>query len=89
MVDLTGYAYFLATLVDFFGERLDLDELRVAIEQPESGIAVETLARARQAFAIDARRAWEEVSRFRRDSGLETVEEPLRALEPEPAKTLQ
>jgi hypothetical protein len=74
--ELVAYAYFLVTVVDLFQSSTVADVLRPAVEEREGGSSIETLACARQAFALDLRGAWALVSRFRRSWGWPTIEFP-------------
>ncbi len=74
--ELVGFAYFAATLLDFFDDSLDRSKLEECRRGDDEQKRLDALAEARQLFAINASVAWERVSAFRRAWGVRTVEFP-------------
>jgi len=62
--DLAAYAYYCATLQDVFTDKLDADQMIKATTTSAPG-SFDTLAAARQAFALDTQLAWQSITEFR------------------------
>jgi hypothetical protein len=71
-LEFAGYRYFAATVKVFFSEHPDRD-LRRSMELEDAPGGLQTLSRARLAFANDPRLAWTLVSDFRDACALEPV----------------
>ena len=73
--EFAAYWYFAATIVEFFSAGPSKDELRTG-ENASDARGFEQLARARQAFTIEATLAWERVSAFRTAWQLPALDRP-------------
>jgi hypothetical protein len=62
--DLAAYAYYCATLQDVFTDKLDANQMIKATTTSAPG-SFDTLAAARQAFALDTQLAWQSITEFR------------------------
>ena len=63
--ELCGYFYYAATVLEFFHEHLDEQQVRDVAAEEAGDRSIELLATSRQQFAISPRLAWESVSKFR------------------------
>ena len=68
--EISGYLYYMLTLLEVFNDELDKEKLKGA-RGPEAGnIAFDTLAHVRQYFALNSRLAWLTINDFREAWGL-------------------
>jgi hypothetical protein len=74
--ELIGFYYYCATILDFFNDNLTEDQIRTAAEPSGQDASLDYLARSRQAFAINARIAWDSVSAFRAKWGFAVLTFP-------------
>jgi hypothetical protein len=72
-LELSGYRYFAATLLDFFNSTTPNPQFLEAIQENAGVAGVRTLAHARATFAQDPRLAWSLVSQFRKARKLRTL----------------
>ena len=85
--ELVGFSYYAATLLEFFDDRLDRQRLEVGEKTQVRETRLDTLAEARQTFAINSAIAWDRVSAFREAWGLTSLGFPhseIRASPPRP-----
>ncbi|MET8996638.1 hypothetical protein [Amycolatopsis sp. NPDC004169] len=69
--EAASYLYFSATIVEFFTNELPPETMRAA----KTNGSITALASARQQMSVDPRVSWELITGFRRQWGLDTVQE--------------
>lgn len=72
--EIACYAYYCATLQEVFTDSLDYDRIVQATEGPPGPGSFDSLAAARNAFALNTSLAWRLITRFRAAWSLETRE---------------
>jgi hypothetical protein len=75
-LDFAAYTYYCATLQQVFTDQLDSKWIIAATSEPNSAASFDTLASARNAFALDTMLAWRLVTQFRAAWSIETYEPP-------------
>jgi hypothetical protein len=75
-LDFAAYAYYCATLQEVFTDQLDGKQIITATSEPNSPASFDTLADARNAFALDTMLAWRLITQFRAAWSIETREPP-------------
>jgi hypothetical protein len=76
--DVAAYYYYSATILEFFGEgELTKERLERTIACSFKHTCIDRLARSRQAFAINPRVAWEQLSVYRTGLDMEAHDFPL------------
>ena len=75
-LDFAAYTYFCATLLEIFTDRLNNQRIISATSESRGPASFDSLADARNAFALDTMLAWQLISKFRRAWGSPDICEP-------------
>ncbi len=78
--ELCGFYYYAATVLEFFHEGLDEQQVKDAVDPKVGDRSFDLLATSRQAFGINPGLAWEAVSAFRQAWGFVDLPFPTRLL---------
>jgi hypothetical protein len=72
-LEVSGFAYYSATICEFFGASLNEAQLKNSVDRGKAAGGIDQLAYSRQAFAIDWGVAWKAISDFRRAHEMEPL----------------